>query len=669
MNDFQNWEKKFNALPRIPRAQTDDGYVDTLKTVFKMIQDQESTNAVVKIEGSNTKHTLGHYIDILKRYRFIEKDNNDNYVINEYLAGLKESDFKEQVAKFLYENIKYISEMLTFLEVPRTTSELLQHANEQYNMSWKEKGQIHERVGWLSDLELINSMSYKRLYEISEKGLNFIKTCIPMNSLIVTEYIYDDTNNEETIELPKWILDLDLNEYKMDKKITLGYIPGGKKNATKLILNILTLSKKIADLNTIKKYLSGKYSSNESSINGFITFLTNLELLDRIGEKVYKTTEKGDKLIESDIPDLYLLFFIHKNYKYIFEILFTLKDAPQEPRELAARGVSEYDMPSESLDRIRERLSHLKNAKLILNDKGKKLKLSNRGELLCSILEEQLEIKKVKESGTSTTSENLESEYMYLLQDTRLASTDSTNPHRFEKLLEKIFIELGFETKLLAKSGTTDILLTAPTAPKYTYKVAIEAKTNREGKIKENAISFDALNEHKQKHRADFVVVIGKTFHGERLVKFAENNNVLLIDIEKLEKLVKNHRKYPLQAVEYKKLFDQAGIVDISVLDDTYKKMQRRNELFKYILETLIQNSSDKFTEGILTMREIYLFIKSKDIFKDNQLTKQELGDMLDLLSNPLIGCVGVENKGYYAKGSLTDAQLKFGFYYTATIE
>lgn len=221
---------------------------------------------------------------------------------------------------------------------------------------------------------------------------------------------------------------------------------------------------------------------------------------------------------------------------------------------------------------------------------------------------------------------------------------------------------------MLAHSGTTDILLTARTVPDYTYKVAIEAKTNKEGKITENLVNFDALKEHKKKHDADFIVIVGKNFNG-RLKRFAENNQVLLLDIDNLELLVKRHQVYPLQAIEYKKLFNQVGEVDISILDSTYNRMRRYNVLFKSIIQTLIENSDDEFTKGILTIREIYMLIKSIDEFNDEDLTKEEVDNMLNLLSNPLIGCVGKEKNGYYAKGSLVDAQLKFGFYYSASIK
>ncbi|NCA39664.1 hypothetical protein GBL57_13000, partial [Streptococcus equi] len=145
---------------------------------------------------------------------------------------------------------------------------------------------------------------------------------------------------------------------------------------------------------------------------------------------------------------------------------------------------------------------------------------------------------------------------------------------------------------------------------------------------------------HKKKHDADFIVIVGKNFNG-RLKRFAENNQVLLLDIDNLELLVKRHQVYPLQAIEYKKLFNQVGEVDISVLDSTYNRMRRYNVLFKSIIKTLIENSDDEFTKGILTIREIYMLIKSIDEFNDEDLTKEEVDNMLNLLSNPLIGCVG----------------------------
>lgn len=669
MNEFKEWQNKFNSLPRLPRSKSKFGYIDSLKVIFSHILKGSKQDSVIKFDGSETSNTLKHYTDILSRYQILNSDSEGNYFIRDEFINFQDESFQEKVAEFLSLNIKYMSEMLEFLITPRTSKEILVDAKTNYNMTWKQKGQIHERISWLSDLGLINAMSYKQLYVISDEGKKFIKKNRPVKPIIISKYIQDVTEGEKDIKLSDWINRSEWFENFKEKKDTLGFIPGGRSNATALILDILGYAREVQNIESIIYYINNIFKCKDSSINSFMTFLTNLKVIDRIGEKVYKTSNYGDKLLNSNMPDLELLFLMNKEYKYIFEILLVLEEMPQEPKELAIRGVTEFNMNSESLERIRERIIHLKNAKLILNDKGKKLKLSRRGKKLCFILREKINLDRDKGEITEKILDKEQKDYQYLLKEARLASTDSSNPQAFEIALEKIFKELGFKTNLLAKAGTTDILLTAPTAPKHTYKVAVEVKTNREGKIKENSINFDALKEHKVKHNADFIVVIGKTFYGERLKKFAENNNVLLINMKALESLVKKHQIYPLQAIEYKKLFSQVGEVDINIFESTYNDMHKRNILFKSIIQALIDNSDDDFTQGILTMREIYILIKDKEEFITDHLTKEEVTNMLNLLSNPLIGCVGIEGNGYYAKGSLIDAQLKFGFYYHASIK
>ena len=128
--------------------------------------------------------------------------------------------------------------------------------------------------------------------------------------------------------------------------------------------------------------------------------------------------------------------------------------------------------------------------------------------------------------------------------------------------------------------------------------------------------------------------------------------------------LLKNHQKFPLQAVEYLPLFQQRGIVKLEVLDKEYNIMDRQKGLFKSIIKILTDNSNDDYSGGIISSDVIYFIIKQENKTVDAPITMKEVKDMLSLLSNPLIDCVGKTKDGYYAKGSLKDAALKFRFYY-----
>ena len=81
MDTIVKWQKKFNALPRIPRSQSKLGYVDTLKTIFHEINSKKELEETIKIDGSNTNHSLIHYIEILLRYQFIRVDDKNIYYV------------------------------------------------------------------------------------------------------------------------------------------------------------------------------------------------------------------------------------------------------------------------------------------------------------------------------------------------------------------------------------------------------------------------------------------------------------------------------------------------------------------------------------------------------------------------------------------------------------
>lgn len=82
-------------------------------------------------------------------------------------------------------------------------------------------------------------------------------------------------------------------------------------------------------------------------------------------------------------------------------------------------------------------------------------------------------------------------------------------------------------------------------------------------------------------------------------------------------------------------------------------------------MKCLFEESDDPYTQGILQPREIYILLKGQNLLIQDP-TIEEIKQMLDFLSSPLIGSVGYTEEGYYALGSLTDAAHKFSFYLKA---
>lgn len=659
-SEIEIWFSKVQAMPNIPNSDTEDGFIDSLKVILEALENDVNPNTILQFKGSKSKRTLNELCIYLKPVGIVKKESlNGKWLIAEACKEWKSPIFKEKLAVLFSKRIKYFSELLAFLKTPRNKHEILEDSR-TYNLYWKEHSQIYSRLLWMRDLKLVEPIVYENKFIITEKGLKFLSNNPAIDRNILIDINFDETEKENDFEFKEWEYNLINFNWKDEERIhSISYIPGGYKTAIYTILDVLNSCRNVSNDDILSDYIEKTFDVKGKFVSHLFTFLTRMQLLDRLGIKTYKTSEIGIEILESFNPDLSLVFVLHNTFYYVMEILVELDNQPRSVKELTSLSVTKYSMEKESIDQIRKRLSFLRNAKLIMDDKDKKICLTKRGKLLVNkIYELDIDI-------TEQTDKINERKDISILSELRISSVDSSNPKQFEKIVNKYFSLLGFETKYYGESGTTDILLTAPTVPKFTFKVAVEVKTNWEGKITEKIINFDTLKEHKRKHDADYMVVIGKEFVGERVIERAITNKILFIDIKALEELYKNHSQYPLQPVEYKPIFEQYGLVDLSVLTSEYVEQDRRRNLFQSIVKVLIENSNDTYSKGLLSKDNIYFLIKSNEIFNERPLVEDELINMLNLLSNPLIGCVGIDksSKKYYAKGSIDDAALKFSIY------
>lgn len=157
-------------------------------------------------------------------------------------------------------------------------------------------------------------------------------------------------------------------------------------------------------------------------------------------------------------------------------------------------------------------------------------------------------------------------------------------------------------------------------------------------------------------------VPLAYAFQNERLIKRAVEHKVLLLDVEQLETLIKRHLNVPIKTSSYRQIFDKAGIADISFIEGDRQKIVEFGRLIKDVMSCLISESEDPITEGFLFERDIYRSLRDRqNIIK--LPTIEEISNILQFLSSPIIGCVEKTKDGYYATGSLPDVAHKFAFY------
>ncbi|MBM7554903.1 hypothetical protein [Thalassobacillus pellis] len=661
----RSWDTKVFAMPNIPRG--DVGYQESLKYILTALKNNTPLNTLAKISGSKRKVSLEDLYIRLRPSGFLIKEPS-GWIISKEAEKWLETQDDLYLAAFLNGNIKFFAEILALIkDEPKKIRDILQVATNEYRLNWKSKNEVLSRLKWLKDLNLINYEDFSGNYFLTDLGEGFIST-VSYHKPEDLETFTDPTINETEVPISPWAWDM-CKEIEKDagkRKTGIGYFPGSFQTVHNTILDYLLMMNNPTDISTVIEYSSSTFGISESSTRAFISSLVNLDFVERKTKTLFQTSDLGRKF-PSDNFELDFACCINHKFNFTFEILEELKKEDLSVKQLAVIGKVSHGFPSEKSSEVNKRLHILKNAKLIQETGVNLYCLTKRGENFYENLKPYIvstEDRSIQQQSTENEIKN-PTGIEALLNEIRMSSRDSSNPDRFEEALKNAFTLLGFKAEWLGGSGKTDILLQAPTSPKFAYIVAVDAKTTYSGAISESHINFDTLVDHRKKHNADFSLVVGREFQGERLINRATKHNVALLNIEELESLIKMHLEVPLKSDSYKKIFNQKGIVDTKVLEDNRSKVVRDGDLLRALMRCLSEESEDPLTEGIMQPREIYLLLKNHLHFTSSP-TLEEIEQMLDFLSSPLIGCIGSTKEGYYAIGSLTDAEQTFGFYLKA---
>ncbi len=572
------------------------------------------------------------------------------------------------LAAILNANVKFFSEILNILlKGPTQIQQIRDIALNNYHLPWKEKSEIHNRLAWLRDLDMIEYEDFTYEYKITEAGKKFLSIVGYFNHEDIVMDI-DSTIDEIEVPISKWALNLcKLTETEiLQRKNGIGYFPGNVNSMHDTVYAYLLLMNNPTEVQNIRNYSAETYDIKANSVSALLTALSNLDFIEKKAKRKYQTTELG-KNFPTENFEIDFACCINRKCNFVFEILAELYQEDLSIRQLATRGKVSYGFSYKDLNELRKRLHILKNAKLIQEVNTELYSLTNRGANFVDLIKEDIvgeTTKKSKNEHTKTTYEH-PSFIDKCLTEIRLSSQASSDPTRFEKALQIGFSLLGFNVEHLGGAGKTDILLHASTAPNSAYSVSVDAKSTYYSGVSDSSIDFDTIIEHKNKHETNYAAIVSINFQGDRVVDRAINRGVALINVDSLEKLIRWHTEVPLKLDSYKKIFEQNGLINLKVLEEDRNKIIREGLLMQAIIKCLSDQSNDPFTQGMVQEREIYLLLKYDKRF-DMAPDVDEITSMLAFLSSPLIECVGKVKESYYAKGSLQDAAQKFDFYLKA---
>lgn len=210
-------------------------------------------------------------------------------------------------------------------------------------------------------------------------------------------------------------------------------------------------------------------------------------------------------------------------------------------------------------------------------------------KILALQLSTEAELEEADPVAPQATRQSLPETVIAQLQQHGNVGTDS---REFEEAVGRAFAFLGFQAEHFGGSGRADVLAIAQLATKDQYRIIVDAKSSGNGQVAESSIKFDALRDHKRKHKADHVVVVGPEF-ALRLKNWAVENEVILLCIEDLATLLDRHSRNPMPLTELQDAFSRIDTFSDD-MDERYQALERRSLLMRRIVDPASQEAVDE---------------------------------------------------------------------------
>lgn len=159
-----SWQQRTKSVTPLPGGI--DAYQEVLARVLDRVVEREPARDELEswlqgdLEVSERRATLT--VGFLSRIGLLRNEASRVAVTPEGRRWLAERDALFLLA-LVHGRVRYVGEMLAHLDQPRTTEELLAHANTRYGMNWTSRGQIVRRRHLLGGLGAVEFDDEQRL--------------------------------------------------------------------------------------------------------------------------------------------------------------------------------------------------------------------------------------------------------------------------------------------------------------------------------------------------------------------------------------------------------------------------------------------------------------------------------------------------------------------------
>ncbi|WP_171059365.1 restriction endonuclease [Arthrobacter crystallopoietes] len=633
------WASRISGMPYMPGGGKNQ--VQTLETLLSAVDSHDGLVTATVDLGDGVQRAVRDAVKQIAPAGFINHLDREHLAVSEEAQLWMSSRDAGDLLAILHRHVRFVGELLHALtDGPKSVRELMDVAAAEFQLQWTTLDQVRRRVTWMSAMGLAEYKT-NTLIGLTDAG----REAVASLQLGGPERISRAVTSAVTVpELPQAIAAL-LGELSSEvlasRNPALGYIPRGNGEtdlveSLYLLVNAASPSISRADLLT---FAQKTFGVSESSFSAVMTTLNKSGLLEQTGFNIYSPSKPASAWLETQ-STLDLVLLLHRRFLFMLEILPMLAEFDKAP-DLARAAYEHYGMARVDVGGVRTRLQLLKAAGLIAERANWRYQATALGERIA--LEIPLQTVLDEDDDRPTDADDLSRESgpsmaKRLGLELETAAIAGETPIRLEKAVADAFSYLGFEARHIGGGGKTDVLATVEDPHGKPVRVILDAKAARSGTVNEGAVSFDTLAEHKEKHNADFVALVGPGFDGGRVRARAEQNGVALITVEDLSQALRRHEITPRSAATFLNLVDPRSSARKD-LESGWSQAERRIMLLSQVVAVLAQEAreADEVTHGALSAEQIYLIVRDEI---DPRPSTKDIEEVLQLLEHPLVASV-----------------------------
>ncbi|MEY8392644.1 restriction endonuclease [Lachnospiraceae bacterium 45-W7] len=649
------WRKKAWTIPEI-RGRKQIWYTLVKKLVELVDLGQAyDLDAVPDVQEITQSQSWRTYATFLKGVGLVRNQAGRLMLSDVGMKFLAEPT-QRYLADQIHDRFRLFGEVLSILEIePATVEETDKQLCNKYGLNWKNLSNIRRRMDWLEVLGLIQAIGNHK-WKVTDAGREALKDwyLIKPEVLKLTFLESDDIEINNPPEEIAILLQHLAGKPEMHKKrCTYNIWVPSPNRIENLRIIIQNASDQIAK-SDLFEFIANKFNLRLSSVESMLPFLKASGLLEEVGRNIYIATPAAKAWLETG-NDLDFIRILHANMQFVGEMI-KVAECDTIRNDIYARAKL-YGLNAEKARWI---AGFLLEAGLLEETQYLHLKATHTGMRfivdlpLADVSREVSEQKKKsdeKEIAVSPSISKLE-QVCNRLHKTAIdpGAEGKASGVAFEEAIADIFCFMGFEVRRIGGSGDTDVVVKWRNEEDKYIVAIVDAKSKTGGRVSHTDISDIALDTHKEKHNADYVVIVGPEFSDGTIRAHARKKGFSLVTEKQLTEIARASKELGLSLQEIALAFQTSN--GLSQLEEIISTKKRKLDIISEVIPKFL--GEQELLDG-LSPRDMFLLLRDSN----ESPSLDELINVFEMLAREEIGILkrddgkdSPENVRYILKGA-----------------